>query len=167
VSLALAVASHVVVPAERRWNEPALPVSSVSPVVAAQRSDRRAERTTGEEQVLVVTRYAVPPEEAAEFRERCRAALEALVACPGCTGGSAGPALDDPSLWVLSTTWESVGAYRRALSSYQVKLMAVPLMYRALDEPSAFESLLAWTPGTGLQESRSAIAGVHDDGGAG
>lgn len=117
--------------------------------------------------MLVVTRYVVPPGETAQFREQLRAALEALVACPGCTGGKAGPALDDPSLWVLSTTWETVGAYRRALSTYQVKLVAVPLMYRALDEPSAFESLLAWSPGTGLQESESAIAAVHDDGGAG
>jgi quinol monooxygenase YgiN len=117
--------------------------------------------------VLVVTRYAVPPGEAAQFREQLRAALEALAACPGCTGGNAGPALDDPALWVLQTTWESVGAYRRALSSYQVKLVAVPLMYRAMDEPSAFESLLAWSPEAGLQEARSAIAALRDDGGAG
>ena len=117
--------------------------------------------------MLVVTRYAVPPGEAAEFRERCHSALKALVSCPGCTGATAGQALDDPALWVLSTSWESVGAYRRALSSYQVKLVAVPLMYRALDEPSAFESLLAWTPDTGLVEHRSAIAARHDGGGTG
>jgi hypothetical protein len=40
---------------------------------------------------------------------------------------------------VLTTTWEHVGAYRRALSSYDVKLNAVPLLSRALDEPSAYE----------------------------
>jgi quinol monooxygenase YgiN len=107
--------------------------------------------------VLVVTRYTVAAEEAGEFRQLCRAALEALVACPGCTGASAGPAIDDPTLWTLSTSWESVGAYRRALSSYQVKLVAVPLMYRALDEPSAYESLLAWTPERGMSEEESAI----------
>ena len=37
------------------------------------------------------------------------------------------------------TTWEHVGAYRRALSAYDVKLHAVPLLSRALDEPSAYE----------------------------
>ncbi len=37
------------------------------------------------------------------------------------------------------TTWEHVGAYRRALSAYDVKLHAVPLLGRALDEPSAYE----------------------------
>jgi hypothetical protein len=112
--------------------------------------------------MLVVTRYSVPSAEADEFRAQCRAALEALVSCTGCTGGWAGPALDEPSLWALATTWASVGAYRRALSSYQVKLVAVPLMYRAVDEPSAFESQLAWTPERGLQEIVSAIA-VHGD----
>jgi quinol monooxygenase YgiN len=118
-------------------------------------------------EVLVVTRYAVPVTQAVEFRQQCRAALEALAACPGCTGGTAGPALDDPTLWVLSTSWKSVGAYRRALSSYQVKLVAVPLMSRAVNEPSAFESLLAWTPGQGLQEHRTAIAAGQDSGRAG
>ena len=117
--------------------------------------------------MLVVTRYAVPLGEAAEFRLQCRAALQALVDCPGCTGAGAGPALDDPTRWVLSTSWESVGAYRRALSSYQVKLVAVPLMNRAVDEPSAYESLLAWTPGGGLQESSSAIAAGQGIGEAG
>jgi quinol monooxygenase YgiN len=117
--------------------------------------------------VLVVTRYTVPPGDADEFRQQCRAALEALVSCSGCTGGSAGPALDEPSLWVLATSWASVGAYRRALSSYQVKLVAIPLMYRAVDEPSAFESLLAWTPERGLREADSAIAVHGDDKGAG
>jgi quinol monooxygenase YgiN len=117
--------------------------------------------------VLVVTRYAVPLGEAAEFRLQCRAALQALAACSGCTGASAGPALDDPTRWVLSTSWESVGDYRRALSSYQVKLVVVPLMNRAVNEPSAYESLLAWTPGGGLQESCSAIAAGPSTRGAG
>lgn len=108
--------------------------------------------------MLVVTRYAVPAGEAGQFRERCRAAVEVLAACPGCTGASAGPALDDATWWLLCTSWESVGAYRRAVSSYQAKLVVVPLMHCAVDEPSAFESLLHWAPGSGLQERPSAIA---------
>ncbi len=40
---------------------------------------------------------------------------------------------------MLTTQWEHVGAYRRALSAYEVKLHAVPLLSRAIDEPSAFE----------------------------
>ena len=43
------------------------------------------------------------------------------------------------TLWVLVTTWEGPGAYRRALSSYDVKLHAVPVLGRAVDEPGAYE----------------------------
>jgi hypothetical protein len=44
-------------------------------------------------------------------------------------------------LWVLETRWTNVGSYRRALSAYDVKLGAVPLLSRAIDEPSAYEVL--------------------------
>ena len=58
-------------------------------------------------------------------------------------------AVDDPTLWTLTTSWESVGAYRRALSNADVKLRAVPLMYRCVDEPTAFEDLVTWDPAAG------------------
>ena len=45
-----------------------------------------------------------------------------------------------PTLWVLVTRWESVGAYRRALSAYDVKLHAWTTLGRALDEPGAYEN---------------------------
>jgi hypothetical protein len=32
-----------------------------------------------------------------------------------------------------------VGSYRRALSAYDVKVTAVPLLSQAIDEPSAYE----------------------------
>jgi hypothetical protein len=35
--------------------------------------------------------------------------------------------------------WEGVGAYRRALSNFDVKLHAIPFLSTAIDEPSAFE----------------------------
>ena len=66
---------------------------------------------------------------------------------PGYVDGRIGRNLDDPTLWVLTTRWENVGAYRRALSSYDVKLQAVPLLSRAIDEPSAYEVV---EPGTVL-----------------
>ena len=113
-------------------------------------------RTVGT--VLVVTRYSVPTDEAGEFLDLARAALQALTARPGCTNGRVGRAVDDPTAWTLTTTWDSVGAYRRALSAYDVKLHAVPVMYRAVDEPTAFEDLLTWTPGSGLTEPEPALA---------
>ncbi|WP_231123806.1 antibiotic biosynthesis monooxygenase family protein [Nocardioides sambongensis] len=75
--------------------------------------------------------------------ERTRAELESahalLAACPGYLDGQVGRNLDEPELWVLVTRWESVGAYRRALSSYEVKAGAVPILSAAIDEPSAYE----------------------------
>ena len=108
--------------------------------------------------MLVVTRYTVPSDEAVGFRRLAGAALEALTARPGCTSGRVGRSVDDPTLWTLSTSWSSVGTYRRALSAYEVKLHAVPLMYRALDEPTAFEDLLSWTPDGGLLAAEPALA---------
>jgi quinol monooxygenase YgiN len=99
--------------------------------------------------VLAVTRYVVPEAEAATFLEQADDALAALTARPGCTGGRVGRAIDDPTLWTLTTSWENVGAYRRALSAHDVKLRAVPLMYRCVDEPTAFEDLVTWAPGAG------------------
>jgi len=102
--------------------------------------------------VLVVTRYQVGPDDEQSFRADAAAALRVLTERVGCLSATIGRAVDEPTLWTLTTTWQSVGAYRRALSHYDVKLVAVPLMYRAIDEPSAFEPLLQWSPATGLQE---------------
>ncbi|MCL2542728.1 MAG: antibiotic biosynthesis monooxygenase [Nocardioidaceae bacterium] len=65
--------------------------------------------------------------------------LALLAAQPGYVEGSIGRNLDEPDLWVLTTRWESVGTYRRALSSYDLKLHGLPVLSRAIDEPSAYE----------------------------
>jgi len=104
--------------------------------------------------VLVVSRFRVPVDQGETFRAGLQEALDALAERPGHLGGTIGRNVDDPELWVLSTRWEHVGAYRRALSAYDVKLRAVPLLSRALDEPSAYEVV---DPGTVLntQSTRS------------
>jgi quinol monooxygenase YgiN len=112
--------------------------------------------------VLVVTRYRVAEDEAAAFRERARAALLALTQRPGCLSAHLARAVDDPALWTLTTTWTSVGDYRRALSAYDVKVSAVPLLSLALDEPTAFEDLLIWTPAGGVVEDEFALAADAD-----
>lgn len=89
--------------------------------------------------MIVVSRFRVPECDAGEFRAAVAQAHAALAACPGYAGGTVGRNVDDPALWVLTTTWENVGSYRRALSSYDVKLRAVAVLSRALDEPSAYE----------------------------
>jgi quinol monooxygenase YgiN len=89
--------------------------------------------------MLVVSRFRVDDGDREAFRADLEAAHGLLAERPGYVGGTIGRNLDDPTLWVLTTHWEHVGAYRRALSSYDVKLGAVPLLSRAVDEPSAYE----------------------------
>jgi hypothetical protein len=89
--------------------------------------------------VLVVTRYRVTPEDAATFQAEARAALDVLALQKGWLAGRLGRNVDEPDLWVLTTEWENVGSYRRALSPFDVKITAVPLLSRCIDEPSAFE----------------------------
>ena len=89
--------------------------------------------------VLVVNRFQVPEEGAERFRAEIEEAHAALAERPGYLHGSIGRNVDDPTLWVLATTWENVGVYRRALSAYDVKLRAVALLGRAIEEPSAYE----------------------------
>ncbi len=108
--------------------------------------------------MIVVTRYQVPDGETDEFRALARPAVEALAARPGCEQVRLGRNVDEPGLWLLASSWRTVGDYRRALSHPDVKTRAVPLMYRSLDEPSAYEDLLTWEPGAGVAEHVSDLA---------
>lgn len=89
--------------------------------------------------MLVVSRFRVVDADAEVFRQRLDRARAALAERPGHLESRIGRNVDDPTLWVLTSTWENVGAYRRALSAYDVKLHAVPVLSQALDEPSAYE----------------------------
>jgi quinol monooxygenase YgiN len=89
--------------------------------------------------VIVVNRFRVAAPDAASFRADLEHAHALLAARDGYVGGEVGRNVDDPGLWVLTTRWVNVGAYRRALSAYDVKVGAVPLLSRAVDEPSAYE----------------------------
>lgn len=97
--------------------------------------------------MLVLNRFVVPTDTQDGFAERAHAALAALAARPGYVSGRLTRALDDPTYWTLVTEWESVGAYRRALGGFDVKVHATPLLSESLDEPSAFETLASAEPG--------------------
>ena len=98
--------------------------------------------------MLVVNRFHLGTDEAADFIDRASQALAALAARPGYVRGELGRAYDDPAHWTLVTEWESVGAYRRALGGFDVKVQATPLLALSLDEPSAYE-ILGRTDATG------------------
>jgi hypothetical protein len=104
--------------------------------------------------VLVVSRFEVGADELDQerFRSDLEAAVGALAEQAGFVSAESGRNLDEPPLWVLVTRWADVGSYRRALSSYDVKVAAVPLLSRALDEPSAYEPADG-TPSGGLNRN--------------
>lgn len=107
--------------------------------------------------MLVVTRLRTPdPSAEADLRAGLLRALAILADKPGYVGGDVGRNVDDPTLWVLTTRWENVGSYRRALGSYEGKMHIQPLMVHALDEPSAYEVV---EEGTDLNEARSRSIG--------
>ncbi|GAA2528510.1 antibiotic biosynthesis monooxygenase family protein [Pilimelia columellifera] len=96
--------------------------------------------------MLVVNRFTIADPAVAGFTTRAHAALAALAGRPGYRCGRLTRALDDPRHWCLITEWESVGAYRRALGAFDVKMHATPLLAESLDEPSAYETLASATP---------------------
>jgi quinol monooxygenase YgiN len=87
--------------------------------------------------VLVITRFRVRGVDG--FRNRVDAAVEVLRTCDGFESATLQQNLDDPDLWVLVIGWRNVGSYRRALQGYESRLVVVPLLSEALDEPSAYE----------------------------
>lgn len=95
--------------------------------------------------MLVINRFVVGPDDDL-FLSRAHAALAALAAQPGYLRGQLSRSVDEPANWCLVTEWESVGAYRRALGAYQVKVEVTPLLAESLDEPSAYEVLASAHP---------------------
>lgn len=100
--------------------------------------------------MLVLTRFRVTSEPEL-FRPRLEEALSVLAAQRGFVDGRIGRNVDDSALWVLETRWVGAGAYRRALSAYDVKVRAWPVLGEAIDEPTAYEVAVL---GEALNEAR-------------
>ena len=98
--------------------------------------------------MLVVTRYRVPEDAADTFAADAESAMTVLAAREGLIDAWLGRNTDDPELWTLTLLWRDPRAYRCALSDYDVKITAVPLLSRALDEPSAYVVVGRWTADT-------------------
>ena len=110
------------------------------------------------EGMLVVTRHRLPLAGYVDVPAALAAARELLAVLagqPGYLRGWLARAVDDPDLLVLAHEWSDVGSYRRALSSYEVKLRW-PFLQTADDEASAFEVLTLRTPDS-VVEAASAL----------
>lgn len=91
--------------------------------------------------MLVVNRFRGGGRSENDVGAGLQEALAVMSQQRGFLDGHVGRNVDDPDLWVLQTRWEGPGAYRRALSAYDVKLRAWQHLVQALDEPSAYEVL--------------------------
>ncbi len=108
--------------------------------------------------MLVVMRFTVSTSGSADFLVKANAALDVLAVRPGWRSARIARATDNGDLWTITTEWDSVGAYRRALSDFDVKVTAVPLLSLAHDEPSAFEVVEARGLGAEGMETGSGLA---------
>ncbi len=89
--------------------------------------------------MIAISRFRVDAAEAASFAERAAAAVRVLQGSRGFRSVDFGRNLDDPELWTITTRWDDVGSYRRALQGFEAKSVVVPLLSVAIDEPSAYD----------------------------
>jgi quinol monooxygenase YgiN len=122
-------------------------VSHLALQASAARSSRgpfshptKAPRTYAEP-VIVLNRFRVPEAETDTFVSQGQAAVAVLAARAGFVSADLGRNLDDPTLWTVTTRWQNVGSYRRALQGYEAKMVVVPLLSLAIDEPSAYDDV--------------------------
>jgi len=108
-------------------------------------------------ELLVVTRHQVDAGERKEFVAKARLTLATLAEHAGFLAGDLAQSTDDADEFVVQSRWSDVGAFRRALSSFDVKLNAVPLLSTAVDRTSAFEVVVSRSA-TGEKVTRSGLA---------
>ena len=89
--------------------------------------------------MIAIARFEQARSQATDFRAELEMVKAVLSEAAGFISATIGQNLDEPTLWVLTTQWENVGSYRRALSSTRAKLEAIPVLARAIDEPGAYE----------------------------
>jgi quinol monooxygenase YgiN len=88
--------------------------------------------------VIAISRFQVPGDPSG-FVDGARAVVARFAASAGCEGAELVQNLDEPGLWAIVSRWADVGSYRRAFNGTEAKLVLVPLLSLAIDEPSAYE----------------------------
>ncbi|MCG8916982.1 antibiotic biosynthesis monooxygenase [Actinokineospora sp. PR83] len=97
--------------------------------------------------MLLIARFTVTDPE--PFTARAERALGLLLAQPGCVRGLLVRSTEDAGSWVLTVEFESVAAYRRSLSPFDVRTEVIPFLAEAdTTEPAAFEVVVEAAPGS-------------------
>jgi quinol monooxygenase YgiN len=103
--------------------------------------------------VLLVCRFTVAETGVEAFTGRVDRALALLTAQPGCRRAQLSRSTDEADRFVLTVEFDSVVAYRRALSPFEVREHVIPLLSEAnTDEPAAYEPLLVAADGAVRRE---------------
>lgn len=109
--------------------------------------------------MLVICHFAVDPAQAESFRTRAHRALSLLTAQPGCVDGRLGRSPDETTRWVLVLCFDSVVAYRRALSVFEIREQVIPFLSEALTSESGGYEVLAAAAGGAVTDHPSLLAG--------
>ena len=91
--------------------------------------------------LVVMNRFRVAEHQAEQFAQDSRVALATLAESGGFIDGLIAQSTDEAELRMITTRWLNVGSYRRALSRFEVKMSAIPLLSTAIDESSAYEAV--------------------------
>ena len=103
--------------------------------------------------MLLVCRFTVAEVVVRAFTERVDRALALLTAQPGCRRAQLSRSTDEADRFVLTVEFDSVVAYRRAMSPFEVREHVIPLLSEATtDEPAAYEPLLVAADGAVRRE---------------
>lgn len=114
--------------------------------------------------MILICRFAVDPAHTHDFLSRARRALGLLTAQHGCLSGQLGRSPDELTRWVLAVRFESMVAYRRTLSVFEIREHVVPLLSEALTgEPGGYE-VLADAQAGAVTDHTSLIAGDAERG---
>jgi hypothetical protein len=91
--------------------------------------------------ILLVCRFAGA---AADFLDTAREPVGLLAAQPTCRNVRLARSTDDAAVWTLTAEFDSVPAYRRALSPFDVRTVVVPFLSTAEQHTSGvFEVALS------------------------
>lgn len=87
--------------------------------------------------MIAISRFRVPGDPSG-FVLGARAVVGRFASSPGCERAELVQNLDEPDLWAIVSRWADVGSYRRAFNGTEAKLVLMPLLSLAIDEPSAY-----------------------------